>query len=70
MIYGRVNKEFTMQQDKEDRRSSYKQKNSRQNHRDVAIESKDRNKIKKEFKHRKAEIEQDELWEDWQEQYR
>ena len=43
MIYGRVNKEFTMQQDKEDRRSSYKQKNSRQNHRDVAIESKDRN---------------------------
>tara|TARA_S200002703_G_scaffold20667_5_gene17106 strand:- start:75366 stop:75545 length:180 start_codon:yes stop_codon:yes gene_type:complete len=59
-----------MQQDKEDRRSNYKQKSSKQNHKDIAVESRDKNKITKKFKHRKAEIEQDELWEDWQEQYR
>ena len=59
-----------MQQDKEDRRSNYKQKNSKKSNKELAAESKDSNKIKKEFKHRKAEIEQDELWEDWQEQYR
>jgi len=59
-----------MQQDKEDRRSNYKQKNSKKSHKELAAESKDNNKIKKEFKNRKAEIDQDELWENWQEQYR
>ncbi len=59
-----------MQQDKEDRRFNYKQKNSKKVNKDSVSDNKDREKIKKEFKHRKAEIEQDELWEHWQEQYR
>jgi|TARA_B100000073_G_scaffold170853_1_gene141271 hypothetical protein len=59
-----------MQQDKDDRRFNYKQKNSKKSNKNFVSDNKDQNKIKKEFKHRKAEIEQDELWEHWQEQYR
>ena len=58
-----------MQQDKEDRRFHYKQKNSKKD-KSFVSENKDKNKIQKEFKHRKAEIKQDELWEDWQQQYK
>jgi len=59
-----------MQQDKEDRRFHYKQKNSKKTNKGLASDVKDQNKVKKEFKNKKAEIEQDELWEDWQKQYR
>lgn len=59
-----------MQQDKEDRRFNYKQKNSKKVNKNSVSDNKDSEKIKKEFKYRKAEIEQDELWEHWQEQYR
>ena len=59
-----------MQQDKDDRRFHYKQKNSKKTNKSLASDVKDENKVKKEFKHKKAEMEQDELWEDWQKQYR
>tara|TARA_Y100001937_G_C6880010_1_gene224305 strand:- start:265 stop:444 length:180 start_codon:yes stop_codon:yes gene_type:complete len=59
-----------MEQDrKEYRRSNFKQKKNGKS-KDNLTNEKQEKKIKSAFKHRKMELEEEEIWEQWQEQYR
>jgi len=53
---------------KENRRNSYKAKKSKNNNKDYIVDKKDRNKIQKAFKHRKLELEEEEVWEQWKDE--
>lgn len=52
---------------KENRRLSYKNKNKKAN-KDIIFEKKDKNRVQKAFKHKKQEIEQEEIWEQWEDE--
>lgn len=58
-----------MEQDrKEYRRSTFKQKKNGKTKDQITSEKQDKNKIKSAFKHRKMELEEEEIWEQWQDE--
>lgn len=58
-----------MEQDrKEYRRSTFKQKRSGKTKDHNSAEKQDNHKIKSAFKHRKRELEEEEIWEQWQDE--
>lgn len=52
---------------KENRRLSYKNK-SKKPSKDVILDKKDQTRVKKAFKHKKQELEQEEIWEQWEDE--
>lgn len=58
-----------MEQDrKEYRRTNFKQKKNSKTKDYRSAEKKDAHKIKSSFKHRKMELEEEEIWEQWQDE--
>ena len=57
-----------MEQDrKEYRRNTIKSKKTVKGN-DYSIDKRDKNKIKKAFKHKKRELEEEEIWEQWRDE--
>lgn len=61
------NNDSSHQDRKNNRRDSLSKKKSKHRNRDE-FDARDLNKIQKEFKHKKKELYQDELWEEWQDE--
>ena len=53
---------------KENRRINYKQKTHKKQDKDYLFEKRDINKSTKAFRHKKQEIEQEELWQQWEDE--
>ena len=53
---------------KQNRRNSFRNKKYKTNNKDYVVDKKDQTKIKKAFKHRKIELEEEEVWEQWEDE--
>lgn len=54
--------------DKENRRINYKQKTYKKQDKNYLVEKRDVNKSNKSFRHKKQEIEQEEIWQQWEDE--
>lgn len=62
--YGKMEEENR----KENRRINFKQKNFKKVDKDYLFEKKDVQKSNKAFRHKKQEIEQEEIWQQWEDE--
>jgi len=53
---------------KQNRRNSFKNKKYKTTNKDYIVDRKDQTKLKKAFKHKKIELEEEEVWEQWEDE--